>query len=145
MKTIKLLATSTIIALVLLQNCFAGEPSIRMYIQRVWMHLPNDYSVGYTTQDKVVHIERLSYGFQDTEIYGKWILENKFSQWSGCKVKQVIVADVPEGSPIYMDVTGEVGQVTVTIHIHSPAEIGSADFYYKSGKTTRQATTRSIE
>ncbi len=59
MKILKIIALALCVVLPGIVCWAAQENYFQLNIDRVFMHLPGDYSVAYTGMDKVVTIERL--------------------------------------------------------------------------------------
>jgi hypothetical protein len=119
----------------------APNDSFRVNIDRVFMHVPGDYSVAYTGKDKVVRIERIDdYRFiASRKDILTWISTHDTS-WTHPEIKQVIIADVSHGEPMYAEVKGSGGAFIISIHIHSAAEIGGGE-WSTGGKYPRNQDT----
>ena len=148
-------ATFKTIALALLMvlpstMCLADQQDyFQINIDRVFMHVPGDYSVAYTdSRTKVVTIERLIW--DEPILSSEFLIKNwalsKSKKWLGMRpdIKSVIVADVSRGEPMYVKVTGNGSLFIVAIHIHSAAEIGGGE-WSTGGKSPRKQDTVAIQ
>lgn len=101
---------------------------IKVNIQRILVHLPEDYSVITEDTNHVITIDRLKVSQPNKGIIRKWINKKHRSAWDGTAMTQIIVADVPKGQPMYVHLVGEGSYVTATIHIHSVQEINGGEW-----------------
>ena len=126
---------------------FGAADELRLNIVRVFMHLPNDYSVMYETTTyhklKVERLWTLNPRKGDT-IIEMWTKKH-WTPTDGIHVTQELIADVPDNKPMYILLVGDGTYVTATIHIHSPSEINGAGWVSGKPKNLTMGQTTVVE
>jgi hypothetical protein len=126
---------------------FGATDELRINIERVFMRLPNDYSVMYeTTVYHELVDERLltlntRTGDKKIEVWAK----KHWTPTDGIHIIQKLVADVPENKPMYISLVGAGTYVTATIHIHSASEVNGAGWISGTPKNTKRGQTSVVE
>jgi hypothetical protein len=139
MKSIKITLKLLVFMALLAFPCFvptvakaATNDYFQINIDRVFMHVPGDYSVAYTGIDKVVTIERMIWDDPMESppefLIKSWVMSRNKNWVRRPAIKSVIIADVSHGEPMYAKVTGDGSSFVIALHIHSAEEIGGGEW-----------------
>lgn len=128
-------------------------PELRIdNIERVFMHLPGDYSVMYKKND-VYHIERIKtwrYSSEDRiGVIPNWILDKVKENYGELQMDKVhwetiLKADLPSETPMFMEIkfsSTDIPGFTAIIHLSSANEVSGGEWRTPAKFPMRQQTT----